>query len=160
MYRTAFLAISFLCFITLLPLSGIVHAQDIQGQTMVIEDIDSSKSGSESVGAVEDAYLPDEAADTEAQKPAVTKPKLIKKPGQNQNVPARSQNSRRGLKIFFDTLLAIVTLLLFVVALIYFFRRKLAEALSKSSKDRKTVSDILKKFNIDLDKLLPPPPPQ
>lgn len=160
MLKTLFVVLSCVYFLFLTIPAQYLYAQDMQGQTMVIEDIDSGKHSSDSVGTVEDAYIQDESSNTDAQKTTESKPKPVK-----TSQPTDSQGSRKGLKIFFDTVIAIVTVLLFVVALLYFFRRKLAEALSKSSKDRKMITDILKKFNLDFDKLLPPPsssakPPQ
>jgi len=64
------------------------------------------------------------------------------------------------VKKVWSVLLAILipaaTFVLFVLILLYFFRRKLYSFLPASSKERKMIGHALKRFGIDIDKILPP----
>ncbi len=74
-------------------------------------------------------------------------------------LPTKAQ-ARKVFSVLQAVIVPAATFVLFVLILLYFFRRKLLSLLPASSKERKMVGYVLKRFGLDINKILPPPPPK
>lgn len=147
------------CFFTM------VHAQSEAPDSMAIQDVDAVPSSAsevvqEGIQGVETApavktvpVSPRTSSGSVAsgvpRNAAQVKDTLTKKQQQNKTIAS----------ILISIGIFIGSVAIFVFIMMYFFRSRLQQLLDKSSKDRKFLGENLKRFNIDIDKILPPSGP-
>lgn|GEM_PF-3135898 len=138
------------------------HAQTESSDAPAIQDVDAVSNPSAEV--VPEGIQGVESVPTAKMAPVVQRSPsgpaaaaVTRKPAEDKEAFSKKQQQDKTImSILISIGIFIGSVGIFVFIMIYFFKGRLQQLLDKSSKDRKFLGETLKRFNIDIDKILPP----